>query len=209
MSYKNSYKKNPKASKGYVTKAQYKKDMRKNNELKYHCRDDLVAISCGSGGLLRSLSLVPQGVTGITRDGNQITAKYLVIRGAFSLADTDNICRLVIARLSKLKGATVSESDFPFSGIAGAGTVNSPFACWTDRKNELVVLHDRLYQMGATSNNVAKFDVKINVNAVLQYDGTATTAAETNDLVLFAISDSTAPTHPTIRFASQLSFTDA
>ena len=185
----------------YVTKAQLKRALKANTELKYFCRSEEDLAVDGTTGIVRDLSLVAQGDDDDDRDGTVISAKWLVLRGRFGNADSaGNVLRIIVARVFG-EGSAVGPTDFPQQS---GTTTMGPFACWSSKKLNLKVLHDQLYKTDTDDPNTI-FDIKMPVNAKINYASSATASATHNALILFVVSDSSVAMHPTISFTSQLS----
>lgn len=182
-----------------VTYAGLKRYMKKNTELKYHCRQE-EAVAVPSTGVLRTFALIPQGDTSSTRDGNSVAAKSLVIRARLTNADTaGNMVRIIIARS---RGITFGLPDFPM----GSGTLG-PLGCWTDLKRNMAVLHDRIYKTDSDDPNRLVM-IRLRINGVMRFIDGTTNTPEVGDVSMFLVSDSTAATHPDITYSAQMSFTD-
>lgn len=183
-----------------VTYAGLKRYMKKNTELKYFCRSE-ESVAVPNTGVLRTFALIPQGDSGTQRDGNVVCAKSFVLRARLENADLNgNMVRVIIARS---RGITFGLSDFPL----GSGTLG-PLGCWTNLKKSMSILHDRIYKTDNDDPNRLLM-IRLRINAKMNFVDGTTNVPESGDLVMYLISDSTAASHPSISYVSQLSFTDA
>lgn len=185
-----------------VTKAMLRRALKANTECKYHCRTEEDLAVDGTTGIVRDLSIIPQGDDDGDRDGNVVSAKWLVVRGRLTNADTaGNVIRIVVARWFG-EGAAVGPTDFPQQ--SGATTMG-PFACWSSKKLNMHVLYDQLYKTDTDDPNTL-IEFRCKVNSKINFAGSSTASATHNSIILFAISDSSVASHPAISFTSQLSF---
>lgn len=188
-----------------VTYAGLKRFMKKNTELKYHTRE-ASANAVPSSGYIRDLSIVPQGDESSDRDGNVVALKTLVVRARINNADSSgNMIRIIIGRYYH-EGSSAGPQDFPQAATAAL----NPLAAWStvQKRGIMKVMHDRVYRVDPDDPN--KF-IKIvcRVNQKIWFLDETTNAAQRGAIVMYATSDSTLTTHPTLSYVSQLSFTDA
>lgn len=174
----------------------------KQSELKYF--DTLVGVSADYSGSLGCLSLVPQGDTDITRDGDQLYATSMQIKGYISCADTTNQFRVIIFKYKP--EATPTDDDILATATKGSvNYVNAPYH--HDGRNQFVILSDRRYNL-ALSTNKAQVNISHNLklNTKIKYSAGGTTGY--NQIWYFVISDSAAATHPSVNMTSRLRFRD-
>ena len=186
-----------------VTKSMLRRALKANTECKYHCRSEEDLSVDGTTGLVRDLSIIPQGDDDGDRDGNVVSAKWLVVRGRFGNADSaGNVMRIIVCKWYG-EGSAVGPSDFPQQ--SGTTTL-APFACWSSKKLNMHVLHDQLYKTDVDDPNTL-FEFRCKINSKINFAGSSTASASHNSIILFCVSDSSVTAHPTISFTSQLSFT--
>lgn len=188
-----------------VTYAGLKRVLKRNTELKYFCTTQEALPVDGTTGLTRNLNTIIQGDGADNRDGRVCSMKRLVIRMRIENADSNgNLVRLILCRWYG-DATVVGPSDFPQQSGA---TTNGPLACWSNKKNTMKVLYDRVHKVDVDDPN--RFvQINVGIYAKANFQSGATTAANHNGLILFAVSDSSVASHPTISYESQLSFTDS
>lgn len=189
---------------GAATKAFVKRQIKKNQELKFF---DLTggADNVDYTGLTYDLVAIAQGDTDITRDGDKIMPTSMQIRMSFNIGDATNVMRLVVFRWKGYDSvdAPTTAKIFQFTGsIIGP---RSPFL--HDQRSRFEVLLDELINLDAghtmhtlnTSFALAKKQIEYN----------AGTTVGMNKLYMCVISDSGAATHPTVTFGIRTYFTDS
>lgn len=174
----------------------------KQSELKYF--DTTVGISADVSGFLGCLSLVPQGDTDITRDGDQLYATSMQIRGYINAADATNQFRIIVFMYKPETSPT--NDDILASATKGSvNYVNAPYH--HDGRSAFTVLSDRSYSLVLGQSNDRKaFKVNVKLNKKLKYN--AGTTAGYNQIWYMCLSDSAAATHPGVSMTSRLRFRD-
>jgi len=207
--YKRKYKKGTKANpvmKREMAKVA-NKVLKAHQESKFHDNDDL-----GSGisdaGTLFDLSLIPQGDTDQTRDGDQIYLKSIMGRYSVTGSDNSNIIRVIIVQyITENAGLTGTK----ILQALGAGAVFQNYA--HDYKSQVRILYDKTHTMGnATTASIPlvktyKVMITKGFKRKIQYLGGGTNTV--GGIRMFVVSDSAAASHPVIAFSLRLNYTDS
>lgn len=173
----------------------------KQSELKYF--DTTLGVSADISGSLGCLSLVPQGDTDITRDGDQLYATSMQIKGYLNCTDATNQFRIIVFKYKP--EATPINDDILASATKGSiNYVNAPYH--HDGRSQFVVLSDRMYSLALTNTPKPHFNLNIKLNNKIKYSAGGTTGY--NQIWYMIISDSAVATHPYVQMTSRLRFRD-
>lgn len=179
-----------------------KKVVYKQAENKYF--DTLTGVSYTDVGIMIDLSLVPQGDTDITRDGDQLYATSLQIRGYLTVADNTNVARVIVFRW-KCDSVPLNDNILDTTYKGSVNYVNSGYH--HDGRSDFVVLSDKTYNMQlGTNRSQMRYYLNKKLNHKINYN--AGTTAGRNKIYMFVISDSAAIAHPTINTITRLNFRD-
>lgn len=170
------------------------------SELKYF--DTLATAAPDYAGYLQNLSLVPQGSTDISRDGDQLYATSIQIRGNITLADTTNYLRVI---LFCWKSDTTPDQDDILT-TTYKGSTNYVLAPYHhDGRSMFTVLSDRTYFLHADKTQV-QFNITKKLNKKMFFNAGGTSGK--NQVWAMTLSDSAAVSHPSVAMVSRLRFRD-
>lgn len=172
------------------------------------------AFQISSTGVTFPLTLVTQGDTDQTRDGDRLYAKKMYVRGYIEISDTTNIVRLVFYQWKPNSTATLGDIFLP--GPTGAIDVDSHYN--HDTRQQFKILWDRTFVLEGnqsaatapvTSASIRRFQMVLSrgMNRQLQFNGGGTAA--TNHIYYAAISDSGIANHPELTMSTKFMFTDS
>lgn len=178
-----------------------KKQIRKTSEWKHFT--GLTDISISTSGSITDISMVPQGDTDTTRDGDSIFASSVIFRGVMTNGDATNRVRVIFFQ-SKAKVITVSDLLIVTAGAEVDSMYN------TDNFQNFKILYDRVHYLqapfsGATVTKTVAGKVRLS-SRKMQYEGGGVTGI--NKVYMLTISDSAAATHPTYKLLTKLNFRD-
>ena len=158
-----------------------------------------------SGSAVIDLTRVPLGTNVYERIGISIQPYYFQLRAQVGYADTTNLLRLMLVQYYDDSVVLPSLAD-TYQSI-GVNCVISPFE--RDMGKKLRVIRDRVITLNNTGEKRQQYvdwSFKLRVRDINFTDGLVTGF---NHLMLMAVSDSTASTHPTITFMSRVSYKDS
>jgi len=192
--------------KAYVTKEQLSKAISSSTEPKIFDLTMNIANVTYAGTII-DLCPVPQGVTEVTRIGDELLPKRLEIRMNFINADAYNMYRAIIFRWKQ--NDTVAPTVGGIIESSGPSTTQSVYVPLNvNTRSTFEVLYDKTFNTNAVS--VANKFVKINLKLAkkkIEYSFSST--AGQNKIYMLIISDSSTATHPTHIGYSRLIFTDS
>lgn len=163
--------------------------------------DPNAGVSTSADGWVQDMTRIAAGDTAGTRSGNRIFATSLRVRGYITGADSSNLVRIVVARLKGGLASAVTTANFPFT----TNSVTSPMQPWThDLRSKWTVLLDTDFIISSGGDYARKFDFNIKINKQVLYGGPLIAEAQEGAIFMFAVSDSTAPTHPGVAYVGQL-----
>lgn len=190
-----------------ATKTYVKKLIAKESETKYF---DLLAVSNvdASGSLIR-LTEVPIGQTDSSRIGDKLTMRAFQFRLQFGVADTYNVCRVIIFQW--YPNTTLSPPSGNSILSATLGTLTSFMSFYThDYQNQFHILFDRIMYVDIDRNHQQTITKKINMKYAKKFiNFTAGSIEGSNHLYMLLLSDSTAATHPGFNLRSRLWYDDS
>lgn len=178
-----------------------------------HYFDTVINNTIDSSGSIFDLSLIPQGDTDTSREGDRVRMTSIQWRGQAYNADTSNVLRFVFFQWLMDDGVDTPQ----VSEILQATMVGNPYAVYAPYAKDyagykFAVLYDEILctSQNGDANNIFSFNFPIKKNKKItpniQY--VAATTSGTNKLFVMVISDSGAITHPSaigvfrIRFLS-------
>lgn len=191
------------SSKKSVTRSELYKAIASNSEVKY-----LIPSQASTEDVAVTNSwvqAVPETLPSRTAvSGKFIKCLRLLMTGRLESADSaGNAVRILIVK-SMVPGATTGSAMLPAQ--TGATTL-LPYSPWGSKKRaSLRVLYDKVHLVQADdAHKVFRISLKLDYKAV--YD-TTNSRPSYGDIQIYYCSDSSATPHPTISFATQLSYLD-
>lgn len=182
----------------------------RNQELKFAITN--INFGTSTTGVLGDVTLIAQGDTDNTRDGDRLKLKRFFIRGVISTGDVTNILRIIWFQWGP--NSVPTASSILLNGFSGSIDYTSQYN--HDNRQEYVILYDTLFHMegngsaatapyGPTSQNTFSYTLKPRWTE-LQYVGGTTVG--TNHVYYFVISDSTVAPHPAFQVSCKVHYTD-
>lgn len=162
-------------------------------------------------GYIGHLTSISQGDTQITRTGNSILARSLMLRGNITINATSsqNVVRLMIIMDKQQIGDTVpSITDILESTYSATQFyVHAPLE--RDSVGRFKVLKSRTYTLSDQRPNLS-FSFFINMRQHIRYNGISGGDIQKNGMYLVLVSDSpnTGSAHPSVTFLSKLTYHD-
>lgn len=164
--------------------------------------------------ILFQISVIPQGDTDITRDGDQLMLTSIDVRGMVNVADTTNLVRLIFFQWRPNSNPALT--DILNTGVNGI--VPDVYSMYNhDQKGQFKVLYDKTFKLagfgtsaspsGAVSQEIFKLTLAKKLIKKLQYINGTT--AGMNQVWYLAISDSTVSSDPTLTMKVRFNFIDA
>lgn len=152
-------------------------------------------------GAVYDLSLVPQGDTDSSRDGDQIEIESIDFAFNLATGDAQQLMRLLLFCWKPNNVPSVT------SILLGTGSTEAPLQRYnTDQRQQYTVLHDELFNLNTVSTPTIARQVRLNARRYAQFIAGST--AGTNHIYVLIVSDSGAVTHPTIAYCSKLQYFD-
>lgn len=193
-------------------KQQVKSLISRRQELKFYV-SQTNAQAVSSAGVIFQLSVIPQGDTDTSRDGDRLYLESMHVKGSITIADTVNLFRLIFFQWKPTSTPLIS--NILLNGPSGGIDVYSHYN--HDTRQEFKILFDRLYhQEGNSSAAVAPYTptsqiivnfMRYKMNRQLQYQGGGTTG--TNQIYYIAISDSGVIPHSELDMSVKFLFRDS
>lgn len=165
-------------------------------------------INISNAGSVVSLSDVPNNLTDLGRDGDQLTIRSLEVNYTMYGSGAAPSCmRLIIFQWFLDTVPTIGDILLRISG--SAEYVNAPYN--HDKRYQFNILHDRRVGFNADgvtdkTHNFRGYILKFSRDRI-QYQGTSTTG--TNKIYYLTVSDDGLTPFPTISFMSKLNFSDS
>jgi len=195
-----------------VTRQEVQRLIQRNTELKY--QNSITAnTGLSTTATMYQITNIAQGTTDVTRVGDRLKLVKSYMRGVVYCGDVSNIVRFIIFQW--FPNSTPVAVDILLPGSSGAYDWTSQYN--HDLRQEFKVLYDKTWTLVGngsaatapyTSAYQACFQATLKPrHTELQYSGGGTTG--TNQIWWMALSDSSAPTHPTIEFTFKTMYTDA
>lgn len=167
------------------------KYIRKMQELKNH--DVSISLSPDTSETFTNLSLIPQGDTSLTRDGNKILAKSLSYHLKLTAADSTNIVRVVFL---------IDKASLALTPTNYLETVSDPISFRSADSNvgRYKVLSDKMYVLGTDAGQVEQKYISghFRLNKPIDYASSSTATAIKNNIWMMTISDSGVASHPSV-----------
>lgn len=158
------------------------------------------------------LTLIPQGVTDITRVGDYATLEDLELRFFFGTGDSTNELRIVLWQyfentILQTPGSVVILEDGA-AGVANTPEVNSQYQL-PRKPNSYKILKDWTIDLSdqARPNGHFVYKHKFDVRKKINFNQAVTTGY--NHVCLTILSDSAAAPNPSVTYTSRIRFTDA
>lgn len=193
-----NYARKRKPSKAFTRKVL--KVVRKVQEKKYWPFLNSTTISLV--GSLLDVSGVTQGDTDVTRDGDQLTVKSMIINFSNTVADGSNYLRFIAFQW--YPATTPTSADVILDTTQ---PIISPYA--HDTRYQYRILQDKLCYVDTDDpNRLCMMKVTRGFKTrTIQYIGGGTTG--TNKIYVFVFSDSGAAPHPAVAWSGKLNFVDS
>lgn len=156
-------------------------------------------------GTIWQLSLIPQGDTDTTRDGDSLLPQRLRIHCVATAADSYNLMRVIVFRWHP--------ATLPVYGdimTNAGGSVWSPLQSVNiDNRQNYTILLDRTLRLDPESDGLKQIvkTIKLAKSRPMQFQNGTTQG--TNKIYLLAVSDSGAAPNPLFVLYSRLEFTDS
>lgn len=178
-----------------------------NPEFKLH-NFQQTANTINTSGTIDTISLIAQGDTDTTRDGNSIKITRMHIRGFIKqdAVATQTMIRMMVVLDRQTNGAQFSMSDLIADTTAGDAIV-SPLVI--NNKFRFRVLVDRVYHMSSESSTIIKFNIFRKMGMKMRYSANAAaiTSCPSKSIAVVFISDE-ATNSPTVTYFSRLRYLD-
>lgn len=192
-----------------ATKQYVKKQFKIAQELKYHGEFDSLTTVSNAGLLPICFTDITQGDTDLTRDGDAVNIKGVVIRGTLqaSTVDLRNLIRCIVFQWYPIDTAS-TPSILNIIHQTGAYGIIAPYN--HDLRNQYKILADRTFLVDQETNRYRRFQIKVPMKYMkkkIQYVGGDLYGS--NHLFMLFISDSASGTNPTISYYTRVWFTDS
>lgn len=179
-----------------------------NSEKKYH--DTLISGSVDYNGTINLLTDIDQGDTNVTRSGNSILAKSLLIRYSVipdvSSANTSYM-RVIICQDTMNLGTTPAVSDV-LQNTASASAPLSHYNNQYSAQYRFKILYDKTHGLSNLQSTPAYVSEKLMVNDHIKYTGTQGTDEGKNNIYLVLISNQVTSLLPAFSCYSRVKFYD-
>ncbi len=159
------------------------------------------------------LNAIDQGLTKITRIGDEIHMNRIMIRGYINNnrgTPTDGIARIILYRKLAPQGQTLTRGDLLLN-LAGGTTINTGMNIQTN--GQYKVYFDQTVGYDTTGKSYIPFKIIQKLSSVARYNGAGVTVGdmELNGLYLLCLGTNVAnDAHtPHVVFESRMSFTDS
>jgi hypothetical protein len=177
--------------------------LEKDMEVKY-VPTSTAATAVTYAGTITLLSNIAQGQTDLTRVGDSAIIKSVEINCMCQPADAVNMIRLIVFQWHSPSAPT------PIDVLSEVSTTRAPLSAYQhDLRDQFTVFIDELFVLDTTAHPIAaKIIKKFKGWSVdeIQFQGASIT--QMNGIYMLWISDSSAVTHPTATWFSNVEFTD-
>lgn len=192
-----------KGSKRVATKSYVKKYIARQQEHKYWDVTNSAAIDFS--GVIYDLSLIPQGDTDISRDGDKLMPTSLYLNMKVEAGDPTNVMRVIVFRW-KINSAAYAPTVADI--LAVTGSAYAPMSPYLhDIKSQFTVVKDLTFHV-SSYNVFAWYKRTIRLaKRTIKYAGGTTSASD--KLYMLVVSDSGTITHPSFTSYTRLNFTDS
>lgn len=217
VSYKKRAKKYYKKSKRMIPKqivSYVKKEIRKEQEIKFHDRTTVLTEFWLNNPIIHDLCLVPQSTTqatDISRIGDHIKLVGLHINLILNPAQANVRHRIILFQWKPNSQLVVPiDDDFlTYASNADSRSIISPY--YNDYENQYTILYDRIVKASTTIENQSNLlRIKLNTKYVKKdLPFYSTTTAGSNHIWLYVGADSADTTKSTCTYVSRLYFSDS
>lgn len=177
-----------------------------NSELKVHSAS--VNQNIDYNGILDNLTLIAQGDTETTRDGNSIFLRYVNIKGrvAYSSSINPSTVRLMVLIDTSQDPATTTVSDVVAASTTG--TVFAPIAPLNKNSGvgRFKILYSKLFTVSEYRPTQA-YEINLDLRHHVKYDGATATSLKKGSVYFLQISDKTTDV-PANMYYSRVKFHD-
>lgn len=173
--------------------------------VEYKLHDVGVALTPSSSGLVSAISLLPQGDTTLTRDGNSVkmTSCQIRIRATQHSSAADTMVRVILFSDSQQQGVVPTVA----SVLAGADPDGFPNII--DFPSRFQIVKEWNIQLSNTGMASANRQSYFKMNHHLKFEGSGSTQAEQRKGNLYLLSISTEATNtPTVQLDARLRYID-
>lgn len=175
-----------------------------NSEMKY-VDSSQTGVSISNTGGLYSLSVMAQGDTQETRQGQKILAKDLLLRGSLQVnaSATSTRVRMIIGVDKMGNGAYPTTTD-----ILDSASVYAPLDI-DDSQGRFVILYDRLYNLETDGKDSVAFKIYKKLDFHIAFKGTTATEADIgkNYIWILFLTDEAVNT-PTVSYIARMKYYD-
>lgn len=193
----------------YVKKSELQRQLNAKTELKF-LDTPINTANVDQAGAIVSLSDVPQGVTDVTRVGNNILPKRLKLRYSIVFGDTTQLVRVIVFRWKMNDASDVPAPNEILQNqfISTAGVITSDYNEPT--RTQFEVLYDKTHRGSSTiAPNSAFVTTTLKLaRKKIEYKSDAVVTG-LNKIFIMYISDSGAIPHPTILTIPRLYYVDS
>ncbi len=179
-----------------------------NVEIKNHDFSQTAVTIPDGAGTIFELTNIPQGDTGITRDGANVKITSIYIKGIVILAAaaTTTTYRIVLVEDKQTNQAIYVTADL-LATVANVQSVVSPLNL--DNQFRFNVLYDRIYHVDDSNMKSQDFKIYKKVNKRLRFDASTPDITDLRSSSYSLLCISTEPTNaPSLRFEARLRFVD-
>lgn len=176
-----------------------KRILDKNSEFKHTTVNSTLTIT-STLQQTNLLTAIEEGNDYGNRNGRRINVRKIQLQGYFLIADTTNMCRVLV--LQELENSATLTSDL-FTGTPSVTSLRNP-----EMINKYRVLWDKVVSLTAVSRpqtGMVSLFKKCNID--VRYNGTTGSPCHNNIFIAY-VSDSGSVTHPTFIYTSRIYFTD-
>lgn len=153
---------------------------------------------------IAELCYIAQGDTESSRNGNSIKVEGITMKGSFkvngSATTVGDLIRLLVIQDNQQVADTAPSYSTIFESASPDALLNS------ESVGRFSILYDKKFVLSSQSP-VRSFDVSLNMQHHVRYNGTAATDIQKGGLYVFCLSD-TAANHPTINLNSRTKYID-
>lgn len=160
----------------------------------------------GQSAQITLINGLNQGANQSNRIGNEFIMKHLEIRLEMIVADTTNVCRILVVLDRQANNAAFIQTDL-------FQVNNDPFSFINeDNKKRFKIIYDKTYATSTNWRPVVSIHKYINLKNIVTYCNGTTSAIgniKTNALFFVMLSDSAVGPNPTFYGYSRLTYTDS
>jgi hypothetical protein len=153
------------------------------NAIEIHYHDVAIDTNIDWNGLLTNLTLIPQGNTDVTRQGDSLTLTHLSVNFAVGRVLLGKACRVIIFKDKQNDVATVGDL------LASTGLVNSVLEHYVwDNRHRFTVIYDHFIRLDGVFSQTELRTFRFQLNQRVQY-AAGTTTVTTGALKMLLITD--------------------